>query len=76
MPPPFGPSRDWIKMVKQTKARNKIRQFFKNQIRKPLLPRVVSYTGYIANKYLDKNVEEILPRMSAQASCRRWLWRN
>ena len=27
----FGPSRDWIKMVKTTKARNKIRQFFKNQ---------------------------------------------
>ncbi|WP_019793211.1 RelA/SpoT family protein, partial [Streptococcus sobrinus] len=27
----FGPSRDWIKLVKTTKARNKIRQFFKNQ---------------------------------------------
>ena len=27
----FGPSRDWIKMVKTTKARNEIRQFFKNQ---------------------------------------------
>ena len=27
----FGPSRDWINIVKTNKARNKIRQFFKNQ---------------------------------------------
>ncbi|MBM9832349.1 bifunctional (p)ppGpp synthetase/guanosine-3',5'-bis(diphosphate) 3'-pyrophosphohydrolase, partial [Enterococcus faecalis] len=27
----FGPSRDWITIVKTHKARNKIRQFFKNQ---------------------------------------------
>ena len=39
----FGPSRDWIKMVKTTKARNKIRQFLKIRTRKPLSPRVVSF---------------------------------
>lgn len=27
----FGPSRDWINLVKTNKARNKIKQFFKNQ---------------------------------------------
>ncbi|MEE1043452.1 MAG: bifunctional (p)ppGpp synthetase/guanosine-3',5'-bis(diphosphate) 3'-pyrophosphohydrolase, partial [Clostridia bacterium] len=30
-PNSFGPSRDWIKIVKTNKARNRIRQFLKNQ---------------------------------------------
>ncbi len=56
-------------MVKTTKARNKIRQFFKNQDKEAPLPRVRSFwlptsksMAYIANKYLDKkHIEEILP---------------
>ena len=35
----FGPSRDWINIVKTNKARNKIRQFFKNKIRNSLSQR-------------------------------------
>ena len=72
---PFGPSRDWIKMVKTTKARNKIRQFFKNQDKEASITKgrelLIAYFqehGYIANKYLDKkHIEEILPRMSVRS---------
>ncbi|MFC3932624.1 RelA/SpoT family protein [Streptococcus dentapri] len=68
----FGPSRDWIKLVKTTKARNKIRQFFKNQDKEMSISKghelLVNYfqeQGYVANKYLDrKHIEEILPRIS------------
>jgi len=71
----FGPSRDWIKMVKTTKARNKIRRFFKNQDKEASITKgrelLIAYFqehGYIANKYLDKkHIEEILPRMSVRS---------
>ena len=73
----FGPSRDWIKMVKTTKARNKIRQFFKNQDKEASITKgrelfdslYFQEHGYIANnKYLDKkHIEEILPRMSVRS---------
>ncbi|WP_138995382.1 RelA/SpoT AH/RIS domain-containing protein, partial [Larkinella sp. C7] len=65
----------WIKLVKTTKARNKIRQFFKNQDKEMSISKgrdlLVDYfqeQGYIANKYLDKkHIDEILPRMSARS---------
>ncbi|MGT2713512.1 RelA/SpoT family protein [Streptococcus pluranimalium] len=71
----FGPSRDWIKMVKTTKARNKIRQFFKNQDKemsvnkgRELLVDYFQEQGYVANKYLEKKqIEEILPRLSVKS---------
>ena len=71
----FGPSRDWIKMVKTTKARNKIRQFFKNQDKEASITKCCELLiaspqehVYIANKYLDKkHIEKILPRMSVRS---------
>ncbi|MGT2771995.1 RelA/SpoT family protein [Streptococcus marimammalium] len=68
----FGPSRDWIKIVKTNKARNKIRQFFKNQDKelsinkgRELLIECLQEHGYVANKFLDKkHIENILPKVS------------
>ena len=74
-PNSFGPSRDWIKIVKTNKARNKIRQFFKNQEKELSVSKgrdmLVSYfqeQGYVANKYLDKkHIDAILPRLSVRS---------
>lgn len=68
----FGPSRDWIKIVKTSKARNKIRQFFKNQDKelsinkgRELLLATFQEQGYVANKYLDKkHLEDLLSRLN------------
>lgn len=71
----FGPSRDWINMVRTSKARNKIRQFFKNQDKemsinrgRELLIECFQSQGYVANKYLDKkHIDEILPKISVRS---------
>lgn len=71
----FGPSRDWIKLVKTNKARNKIRQFFKNQDKemsinkgRDLLVTEFQNHGYVANKFLDKkHIDSILPRLSVRS---------
>lgn len=74
-PNSFGPSRDWIKIVKTNKARNRIRQFLKNQDKelsvnkgRELLVDYFQDQGYVANKYLDKkHLEAILPRFSVRS---------
>lgn len=66
----FGPSRDWINLVKTHKARNKIRQFFKNQDKelsiakgRDMLQTTLAEQGYIPNKYLDrKHLEELFQK--------------
>ena len=71
----FGPSRDWIAIVKTTKARNKIRQFFKNQDKelsiskgRDLLVETFQEQGFTPSHYLDKkHIEAILPKMSLRS---------
>jgi len=71
-PNSFGPSRDWLTMVKTSKARNKIRQFFKNQDKelsinkgREMLISQFQEHGYVANKFMDKrHMDEVLQKTS------------
>ena len=68
----FGPSRDWVNIVKTSKARNKIRQFFKNQDKelsitkgREMLQAQLQEMGFVANKYLDRrHIDEYLEKAS------------
>ena len=68
----FGPSRDWVNLVKTHKARNKIRQFFKNQDKelsvakgRELVQNLLQENGYVVNQYFDrKHMDEVLQRTS------------
>ncbi|MGT2910117.1 RelA/SpoT family protein [Streptococcus cameli] len=68
----FGPSRDWINLVKTHKARNKIKQFFKNQDKelsiskgRELVQALLQENGYVANQYFDrKHMDEVLQKTS------------
>ncbi len=67
-----GPSRDWLKIVKSTQAKNKIRQFFKikerdvNIIRgKEMLEKEIKRLGYKPNELLsDDWLNSIISKMS------------
>ncbi|MGT2847318.1 RelA/SpoT family protein [Streptococcus massiliensis] len=68
----FGPSRDWINIVKTSKARNRIRQFFKNQDKelsiskgREQLQSQLQEMGYVASRYMDrKHMDEYLQKAS------------
>ncbi|WP_443031070.1 RelA/SpoT family protein [Streptococcus sp. DD13] len=68
----FGPSRDWVTIVKTHKAKNKIRQFFKNQDKelsvnkgRELIQELLQEQGYVANKFFDKkHMDEVLQKTS------------
>ena len=68
----FGPSRDWVNLVKTNKARNKIKQFFKNQDKessinkgRELLQNALETLGFVPNQYLDKkHLDELFNKTS------------
>lgn len=68
----FGPSRDWVNLVKTHKARNKIKQFFKNQDKelsvskgREMLQNLLQENGYVPNQYLDRrHMDEVLQKTS------------
>ncbi len=67
-----GPSRDWLKIVKSTQARNKIRQYFKikekdvNIIRgREMLEKEVKRLGYKASELLKEDwLKSVVSKMS------------
>lgn len=68
----FGPSRDWVNLVKTHKARNKIKQFFKNQDKelsvskgREMLQNLLQENGYVPNQYLDRrHMDDVLQKTS------------
>lgn len=60
-PNSFGPSRDWLKMVKTSKAKNKIKRFFKAQDREvniikghDAITKHLSENGFMPKEFLTK----------------------
>lgn len=73
-PNSFGPSRDWLKMVKTSKAKNKIKRFFKEQDREDNIIKghdaVIKYMieiGFTPKEFLTKNkMAEVLDKFKFQ----------
>jgi GTP pyrophosphokinase len=71
-PNSFGPSRDWLKLVKTTKARNKIKRFFKSQDReqsiqkgRDLVSDELREHGFNTAVFLNKaHITEVLNRFN------------
>lgn len=70
-----GPSRDWLKIVKTTQARNKIRQWFKKELKeeniikgKDMLEKEAKRLGYNLFELMkNKKVKEIFSRFTIQS---------
>lgn len=67
------PSRDWVNLVKTSRARNKIKRFFKAQDReeniekgRALVERELTNRGFSPKEYLDKeHIQKVLNHFSA-----------
>ena len=62
-----GPSKDWLKIVKTSGAKNKISQFFRKEMKeenikagKSMLEQAIKNAGYSTAKLLDKKYIEVL----------------
>lgn len=71
-----GPSRDWLKIIKSTQARNKINQWFKNELKednitkgKEMIDRYCKARGI---SFADLNKPEILQKVIARYAFRDW----
>jgi len=70
----FGPSRDWLKLVATSKAKNKIKRFFKSQDREEnvekgheAVVKVLQEMGFVPKEMLAKTkMEEALQRFNYQ----------
>lgn len=73
-PNSFGPSRDWLKLVATSKARNKIKRFFKAQDREEnvikgheSVVKCITDLGFTPKDILTKNkLQEALDRFNYQ----------
>lgn len=69
-----GPSRDWLKFVKTTSARAKIKAFFKNELKeeniklgKSMFIQAMQDKGYTSNQLLtDEYISEILEKYNSE----------
>ncbi|MCB5954115.1 RelA/SpoT family protein [Enterococcus sp. CWB-B31] len=74
-PNSFGPSRDWLKMVKTSKARNKIKRFFKVQDREvniikghDLISKFLTEHGFTPKEFMSKaKISEAVERFNYQS---------
>jgi GTP pyrophosphokinase len=67
----YGPSRDWLKIVKTSHARNKIRNWFKKQQREESIAKGREMVEALLKKH-DFNVEEVLTQERLMEATRRF----
>lgn len=68
----FGPSRDWLKIAHSSQAKNKIRQFFKKQLRdenivkgRDMIEKEVKAQGFIVKEVITaENIERVCDKFN------------
>ncbi len=68
----FGPSRDWVKIAHSSQAKNKIRQFFKKQLReenivkgRDMIDKEIRSQGFVVKEiFTEENVNRVCEKFS------------